>query len=321
MGINFNRRITWIDTAKGIGIILVIFGHIGFGRFETWLYSFHMPLFFFLSGYVYKAKDSYDVFLLKKVRTILIPYIVFVILFIFYDFQGKDLGEYFLSMLIQKRYYHLWFLACLFLLENLYYPVVMFTRDNDLIIAVITLLFVLIWLMAGKKILVWNVDAVLYSAPYFAVGYILKKHSLPDFSLKRLVILSPIFLLLNIIFIVISLRLSGGRLEMFTGEYGSFIFTYIAAFFGIAFTVCMSIIFDNRALRYIGKNSIVYFGIHPLISLPVAKSILITLNCHDSPGLLGTAYKLAYAALTIVVTTVISYIYNLIKNTARKNKK
>ena len=57
-----NRNIA-IDIAKGIGIILVVWGHViqvsaGEGNFDYWgnsifeiIYSFHMPLFIFLSGF------------------------------------------------------------------------------------------------------------------------------------------------------------------------------------------------------------------------------------------------------------------------------
>ena len=55
------KRIAWLDTAKGIGIILVVLGHsmspilTGHMVMESlykFLYMFHMPLFFFLSGVV-----------------------------------------------------------------------------------------------------------------------------------------------------------------------------------------------------------------------------------------------------------------------------
>jgi fucose 4-O-acetylase-like acetyltransferase len=49
-----NQRIEWIDVAKGIGIFLVIVGHLishdNFNLLADYIYSFHMPLFFFLSG-------------------------------------------------------------------------------------------------------------------------------------------------------------------------------------------------------------------------------------------------------------------------------
>src|SRR5690606_15822455 len=58
------ERNAWVDYAKAIGIILVVYGHVARGVFNAGLpmeessyllvdsiiYSFHMPLFFFLSG-------------------------------------------------------------------------------------------------------------------------------------------------------------------------------------------------------------------------------------------------------------------------------
>ena len=43
-----DKRISYIDMAKGIGIILVVLGHSIFPseNLTTWIYSFHMPLFF-----------------------------------------------------------------------------------------------------------------------------------------------------------------------------------------------------------------------------------------------------------------------------------
>lgn len=44
-------RAEWIDVLKGIGIILVVIGHVNTkGFLVQWLYTFHMPLFFALSG-------------------------------------------------------------------------------------------------------------------------------------------------------------------------------------------------------------------------------------------------------------------------------
>ena len=41
------ERLSWLDVLKGIGIILVVIGHVYSNRTVfNWLYSFHMPLFF-----------------------------------------------------------------------------------------------------------------------------------------------------------------------------------------------------------------------------------------------------------------------------------
>jgi len=99
-GDNRESRINWIDTAKGLGIVLVVVGHVLRGlvaahvmewtpaaRFlDAWIYSFHMPLFFFLSGlFLFQSvtKSSLRWFISDKVRMIAYPYVVWSIITIF----------------------------------------------------------------------------------------------------------------------------------------------------------------------------------------------------------------------------------------------
>lgn len=115
-----NRDLYW-DVAKGIAIILVLVGHsiqcIRQDCFDDklyqFIYSFHMPLFMFISGwFFYYSMRKYELVELvdKKIRSICIPLFVFgVILFpIFFDFNasiGTIIKNYILSIGI------LWFLV------------------------------------------------------------------------------------------------------------------------------------------------------------------------------------------------------------------
>lgn len=58
--LNKNDRIAWIDIAKGITIILVIIGHVVpfDSATRNVIFSFHMPLFFILSGYTNKFSNN-----------------------------------------------------------------------------------------------------------------------------------------------------------------------------------------------------------------------------------------------------------------------
>ena len=51
-------RIRWLDAARGYGILLVIFAHVDYSFLRGIIYTFHMPLFFFLSGYVFEREDQ-----------------------------------------------------------------------------------------------------------------------------------------------------------------------------------------------------------------------------------------------------------------------
>lgn len=91
------ERALWVDYAKAIGIVLVVYGHVARGIFNAGLgvdqsiyrqidsviYTFHMPLFFFLSGVFLlgsMAKRGSMSLLRTKVDTILYPYVVWTLL-------------------------------------------------------------------------------------------------------------------------------------------------------------------------------------------------------------------------------------------------
>ena len=78
------KRLIWIDWAKALAITLVVFGHIpeNPGSFLVcYITQFHMPLFFFISGFLTKKEYISKETLKKYWQTLIIPYICFNILF------------------------------------------------------------------------------------------------------------------------------------------------------------------------------------------------------------------------------------------------
>ncbi len=90
-------HLDWVDRAKGVGIILVVFGHVADGVYRAKipfapavfkliyaaLYSFHMPLFFLLAGlFLYRSWSSRGSLRLiqSKVDTVLYPYLLWSLL-------------------------------------------------------------------------------------------------------------------------------------------------------------------------------------------------------------------------------------------------
>lgn len=76
-------RIEWVDVAKGIGLILVIFGHLLYSG--TWtnvhraIYSFHMPMYFVLSGFIaHPRKTTFDSYVKQKSQELLLPSVIFI---------------------------------------------------------------------------------------------------------------------------------------------------------------------------------------------------------------------------------------------------
>lgn len=83
---NNQQRIYSLDIAKALCIVLVVVGHFNPDNAPAWwkcinqiIYSFHMPLFLFVSGYVYRhtlRKQSYSTFMEKKCRRLAVPYLI-----------------------------------------------------------------------------------------------------------------------------------------------------------------------------------------------------------------------------------------------------
>lgn len=79
------RRIIWIDAAKGLGIILIVLGHLASveepSAFYVYIYAFHVPLFFFISGLTLKPGGKpFGAVLSDKARTLLVPYFCYALL-------------------------------------------------------------------------------------------------------------------------------------------------------------------------------------------------------------------------------------------------
>lgn len=74
------KRLDYIDIAKGLGMLAIIWGHImEVGTTNIFVYAFHIPLFFFISGAVFQ-KDKYKSFkdfAKRRIKTLVIPYFIF----------------------------------------------------------------------------------------------------------------------------------------------------------------------------------------------------------------------------------------------------
>ncbi|WP_233429236.1 acyltransferase family protein [Klebsiella variicola] len=136
--VSATMRERWVDYAKGIGIILVVFGHANRGLYSSGIYisseiyhyldniiySFHMPLFFFLSGLFFVSSinnKSKEGFLLSKVKNILYPYVLWSLIqggvevfFSKYTNAKTSLSEVLLFPMHPRAQF--WFLYALFMI-------------------------------------------------------------------------------------------------------------------------------------------------------------------------------------------------------------
>ena len=81
--ISSKKRVEYFDIFRGIGIVFMLMGHVDFGmKFNIYIHAFHMPIFFFVSGYFYnpdKFKSAKE-YIIHELKALIVPYTVFVLL-------------------------------------------------------------------------------------------------------------------------------------------------------------------------------------------------------------------------------------------------
>lgn len=161
-------RIEWIDVGKGIGILLVIFGHAFRDSMRnnyficdalySFVYSFHMPLLMYLSGYMFAKKSEHYLkqgvkkYCVSRVQRLMKPYLIYasiVYLVMILGFQVgfianllknagyKEIGvyEFVIGVLSGENLYsfHLWYIYCLAILSVLSFFIWKLTESTNMI--------------------------------------------------------------------------------------------------------------------------------------------------------------------------------------------
>ncbi len=126
------KRDQSLDILRGIGIFFMVFDHVGWGSVvHTYIQSFHMPLFFIVSGYLWKKEDTSTI-VKKRFKALMIPYAVFAVSFLFlYMLPALNDGNRFINSVRAVLFYPtdmgnmpiapaLWFLPCMFFTSIMY---------------------------------------------------------------------------------------------------------------------------------------------------------------------------------------------------------
>ena len=285
-----DERIEYIDFFRAIGIIFMVMGHVDFGnRWSDFIHAFHMPMFFFISGYFFKSYEesriTFLVFLIKKIKTLLVPYVFFgvghyIILCIIGEKSVKPLiNLFFINTDGLPIAGALWFLTALFFAEMVIYIIDRFIR-NKIIQICIVILVALIGNVATQVFsfrLPFALDAAFVGSGFMYVGFLLKNCKIREYILKLSFnkIIAP--LLLNILLIFIN-----GHINMREGVYSFIPLFWINSIVFIIIGLNISRMLMNirvidkykKIIIDIGKNSIVYLCLNQITILCITKILL-----------------------------------------------
>ena len=260
-----SKRLEEIDIMKGIAIILVVMGHVlswayndflpilrqdgwDYNQIVLWkfIYSFHMPLFVFVSGLVAfnPAKEYHKVDILKRLITYLVPF--FVVSLMLFLYRGGNLFSLWYFRTLAE------FVIILFILEKITNK--MFGHFN--IYSAILIIFLFIAFFKCFGFLMKNYPALDYIfdrghiglARFFIFGWFIRRYPI----IKRYIVNDYVFAV-SAIFEFVYLRLN-------------FYASILPAIVGIIFVLNLSNILVNtrysKCLTFLGHRTMEIYAFH-----------------------------------------------------------
>lgn len=272
------QHLDYLDIAKGIGILAVVLGHcvpknifngnsnldMIAGYIYGFVYSFHMPLFFFISGYltkkVHNGQEAINI-LITKAKRLLIPYISFSFIYIplriFYSNMAiSNYSQPIWKILIGvSPNGGVWFLYVLFMCSIL---CILLDLKNVKVIFLVAIGAVMNFIIVfGLIKLDYDIiNLFMRNFFYFAIGIAVKQQIFD----KQVVLMSNSLILRIILFFVLFIFL-----ELKISNIGSFLLPLL----GISIVLTISkLIKYNKRLIYFGLNSIHIYLLHgPILVL------------------------------------------------------
>lgn len=185
---NTSSRIGWIDTLKGIGILTVVAGHIFPNSVARYLFLFHMPLFFFIGGFLFKPSADWKEYLTKKSFHLLVPYVAFLcLIYVPYEIReiltGKEtIVKGLVRPLLGGRFLIgwtavFWYVTCFFLVQQVMNFLV--NKVGKKVVGLLMFASLVISYAINRFLphfpgLPWNADVVFAALPIFYMGYLYK---------------------------------------------------------------------------------------------------------------------------------------------------
>lgn len=284
------KRIVWIDQFKGVAFIFVILGHLSInGVFKSWIYSFHMPLFFFATGMTMNVekiyKTSFKDYFLVHAKRMLLPYLWMQMLSfclrqvaVMIRARGGEVPVigYLKGMLygnsntIGAPSNPLYYVLLLFVVEIVIWFLVKLCRANKTALAVFSVLLLPLSLMFERTPLVWHINCVPVGLFFIVVGmFMMSLYKAKREALEKLNIFAYAAMTLALFAVGFVVWRYNGRFSLHGNYYGEdFTLATIAAVVtSTAIALCvMKLPEKEKLLNFIGQNTLFYMGIHkPLI--------------------------------------------------------
>ncbi|MDD6236911.1 MAG: acyltransferase family protein [Clostridiales bacterium] len=295
------KRIDWLDISKAIAILFMVIGHTPrlLPGVRTLIFSFHMPLFFLLSGYTFRIPSDSMSFLKKSVKRLLLPYTVTVLMAAGLHFTKQSLLLHTGNPFDNFFYYikaglygsgvtvkpfsdipaigSIWFLPCLFLARLMFLMILKIARENKTAAMLLSCITTCVGAVIGQFVfLAWSADIAMFSCGFLYLGYCARTTDPTAIKWQYLIPTAIIWLG----------AVSAGGIELAGRRYPVFPFCIAGAAAGTLLTVkCAELLGKlsviKRALCFLGRHSLLILCVHKIDAVAINWGIVAArLECN-----------------------------------------
>lgn len=323
------RRIDYIDMAKGIGILLIIFGHLQpkYGVLSNYASYFKISLFYVLSGFLVSKSDKVNV--KGKTKSLLVPYFFWSLIFIVEQvikgiLRGGDVKDtilYIIEIISGKGIMTLWFLPSLLLAIILH---IYITPKNTFFIVLLLIIvpfFVKIIIATDFVVNIKREISITYILFCFLcvavkgiVAWWFFETSFLTFSImiERIKIYQSIviFLLVGVgVTILPKANIDFNRL--FLGDY-PILFFAVGLVASFSMIISLKGINSVKVLCYIGRNSLFFMCAHMVLFITsISNKMVIAIQSKIFNTKIN---NLASVSSSFLITVTIVYLLSLVWN-------
>ncbi|MGO4994964.1 acyltransferase family protein [Jeotgalibaca porci] len=279
------NRLSYLDYARGLGIVFIVYGHVFSDAFSMWVYSFHVPLFFVISGCIANHRNkefhNWKEYFYRRVRPFIFPYLVYSVFHTLTSAVIKNQSlinvlKSFVKIILLSGAGTMWFLPVLIMAELLFYLLLNRKRNslNLYIIAVLVIAsFAFNVVYEPDFFIAQTIIKTFVALGFYAIGYYGFK---PVFSKRHRL---PVLITCLILSLVISSI--NGMVDLNTLQFSNVFLYFSAAVLGTAFIIFMCHSLEKaEILESFGKYSLTVMGTHLPIAL-VLKNLIPSSNLQE----------------------------------------
>ena len=280
-------REKWIDTAKGIAILLVIIGHVSGGLEGIWNFSFvygiHLVIFFVLSGYTSKKKRINGDYVNARFSRLMVPYFYTCLMIMLTDIFNSYIIHHDGSLLTVTRVISknlirsffasgtytqfgtvelgtkigaIWFLPAMFFATVLFQAAVNVFDSNETYAGVSLALIAIVGYISARFIWIpFSIQSGMMGAFFMWIGFIIHKNKLLSKISWHHYLLAQTVLLLGILF-------EYCNVNFVTADINDLILSVLVGLAGCLLVYALSLLYKGRMFAYIGQISLTVLCVH-----------------------------------------------------------